>query len=275
MSQKINKIVVLIGVIAMVGLMFYFISTYKTPKKITPQGEMKFVLIFKGQDPESGSNLKEKAVPIEGLELELKQLTKNGENTIDKKITNSDGEAEFEIDGGIMYLVYLKPKSSLSNLYIFNNPLEIYFSDLHEGEMRKEYFLKLKEEAKRDIERRNHLIIYNEALNQLKEKYNAPYSLGLGMPITAETSIVKKLMKYQLLDKVLMDPSEPKRITDPNDPQKVILEPNYYRYYSDGDRYLIIAYPEIDFRQRTEPPFVGNYKNKVVYWIGDFSLLNQ
>jgi len=272
MTQKTNKIIFLVGIIGLVILCFFVLNYYK--EQTILQKKVNLVLEFKGQDPENGSPLREKAVEVSGLEVEIKQIDENGqEKLIEKAVTNSKGEAEFKVLGNGSYLINVKSQSLLSNLYILSNPLKIDLEGIEKGEFRREYFFKLKEEAKRDIERRNHLLIYQEALDKWKEM-GGVYELGKAIPVVKENTMVSKLIKFNLLDEILLDPKEP-TIVPSEDPKIVIAKPNYYRYFSNGRKYLIIAYPEIDFRERTEPPFVSNYQGTPIYWVGDLSLLTQ
>jgi hypothetical protein len=244
MNQKINKIIVLVGVILIIGFVIFL-----TNKTIENKNLFSFTLVLRGVDPERG--VTKETISLDSIIIEVKQKEKGKEIAIDKKITDSEGKVNFKLARNKEYYFYLTPQTFLNYLYNYDQfPYKLNTKDIT-GDFGLTLKLTLKDEAKRDIQRRNDLLVLKEALEKFKEK-KGYYPPAIEDNLRPESTTYQRLKPF--LEEVNYLPFDP-------------LPFRYYKYLSDerGSFYTLIAFPEIDTRPSLE--LLKNYNGQRVYLV--------
>jgi len=246
MNQKRNKIIVLSSLVFILGIIVWTIFISKN--------SINYTVSIVGDNPDlENSSLgvsQNSVIPLDGF---LVQITDLNTKNVYKKITGQDGKVIFKLKKNKIYSLQLIPQTTLNSLYDLSQVSSQFGTALISGNYIKEIRLNLKEEAKRDMMRRQHLLIYQIALENYKIHRHA-YPLAKEDNLFPQSTTYKRLEPY--LDKNII----------PIDP----LPHHYYKYSSDGQSYLLIAFPEIDTRSILN--IVKEYQGQKVYLLGDINL---
>jgi len=179
-------------------------------------------------------------------------------------VTDANGFFSFKGEQGRIYYLVFIPPTSLVHLYQTKD--FVYTLDTQNipetDEFNIEITLLLTEEAKRDFKRRNDLLVYEKALQQYFEWYHQ-YPQAIAAPLEKDSFVYQRLSSP--FKKISSDIFEGDNYFDP-------LPSRSYRYFSDGTNYLIIAYPEVDFRPEL-PNLSIDTLGKKIYYLGNLSLL--
>jgi len=229
MSQKINKIIVLIAFFLVISFIVFI--SLRTKMKITSKvltGEINGIV--------SGTNYDAQFPEIIALpNINLLLIDKDDSKNIFQTTTNNDGSFIFSnIPSGKIYFIEVGSSQVPASSY-FPYKGEITFPY---GQKSISHYIKLllNEAGLRDLHRQQSLYLYQSLLEDYKKDYgHYPITLGDEQNVNINPHFISLLEPY--LKKANM---EAKNLLDPI-PERV------FHYRSGGVHYWLLAYPEIVF----------------------------